>query len=169
MNDVEFTEADRRWMARALSLAKQAEAIGEVPVGAVLVRDGELLGEGFNQPITNSDPTAHAELIALRAACKKEGNYRLPGATLYVTLEPCTMCAGALVHARLQEVVFAAKEPKAGALVSTQDFFSSPQLNHLVACRHGLEAESAGNMLSQFFKRRREERKRSKRSDSNIS
>ena len=162
MKESEFTEDDHAWMQKALALAEQAEAAGEVPVGAVLVRHGELIGEGFNQPITMCDPTSHAELVALRDACKREQNYRLPGATLYVTLEPCTMCAGALVHARIQEVIFAAKEPKAGALVSTQDFFASPQLNHQVLCRHGLKADVASDRLSRFFKRRREERKRKK-------
>lgn len=162
MKESEFTEDDHAWMKRALVLAEKAEAAGEVPVGAVIVRDGKLIGEGFNQPITTCDPTSHAELVALRHACQQEKNYRLPGATLYVTLEPCTMCAGALVHARIQEVVFAAKEPKAGALVSTQEFFTSPQLNHRVLCRHGLEADSASDRLSDFFKRRREERKRKK-------
>ncbi len=162
MNDPAFTEDDYAWMLKALALAEQAEAAGEVPVGAVIVRDGKLIGEGFNQPITTCDPTSHAELVALRSACQQERNYRLPGATLYVTLEPCTMCAGALVHARIQEVIFAAKEPKAGALVSTQNLFSSSQLNHRVLCRHGLMADVASDRLSRFFKRRREERKRKK-------
>ncbi|OUS00254.1 tRNA-specific adenosine deaminase [Gammaproteobacteria bacterium 42_54_T18] len=162
MKEPVFTEDDRAWMQKALVLAEQAEVAGEVPVGAVIVRDGKLIGEGFNQPITTCDPTSHAELVALRHACKQEKNYRLPGATLYVTLEPCSMCAGALVHARIQDVVFAAKEPKSGALVSTQEFFLSPQLNHRVLCRHGLEADTAGDMLSQFFKRRRDEKKRQK-------
>lgn len=154
-----FTDEDRAWMEKALALAEQAEAVGEVPVGAVIVRDGKQIGEGFNQPITTCDPTSHAELVALRAACKAEKNYRLPGAALYVTLEPCSMCAGALVHARIEKVIFAATEPKAGALVSTQQFFSSPQLNHKVLYRHGLAADVSGNKLSAFFKRRRAERK----------
>ncbi|PCJ45499.1 MAG: tRNA adenosine(34) deaminase TadA [Moraxellaceae bacterium] len=155
-----FTEEDHAWMRKALVLAKQAEDLGEVPVGAVIVYDGELIGEGFNQPISTCDPTSHAELVALRAACKKQKNYRLPGATLYVTLEPCAMCAGALVHARICEVIFAATEPKSGALVSTQQFFSMPQLNHTVLSRGGLEAQAASDLLSQFFKRRRQEHKR---------
>jgi len=162
MKEFEFTEDDRAWMEKALLLAERAEAVGEVPVGAVIVRDGVQIGEGFNQPITTCDPTSHAELVALRNACQRENNYRLPGARLYVTLEPCTMCAGALVHARIQEVVFAAKEPKAGALVSTQELFALPQLNHQVLCRHGLMADVASARLSQFFKRRRDERKRKK-------
>ena len=157
-----ITEEDHAWMEKALALAEQAEALGEVPVGAVIVRDGKQIGEGFNQPITTCDPTSHAELVALRAACKAEKNYRLPGATLYVTLEPCSMCAGALVHARIEKVIFAATEPKAGALVSTQQFFSSPHINHKVLCRHGLAAEVASDKLSAFFKRRRAERKNSR-------
>ena len=152
MKGTEFTEDDHVWMQKALALAEQAEAAGEVPVGAVIVRDGKLIGEGFNQPITTCDPTSHAELVALRHACQQEKNYRLPGATLYVTLEPCTMCAGALVHARIQEVVFAAKEPKAGALVSTQEFFASTQLNYHVLCRHVLMVDVARDRLPRSFK-----------------
>lgn len=157
-----FTDTDRQWMQHALVLAQRAEAHNEVPVGAVIVRDGVVIGEGYNQPITTCDPTSHAELVALRQACRRENNYRLPGATLYVTLEPCAMCAGALVHGRISDVVFAALEPKAGALVSTQAFFSSPQLNHTVGLRYGLEADAAGSLLSQFFKRRRKEHKLAK-------
>ncbi|OUS25310.1 tRNA-specific adenosine deaminase [Gammaproteobacteria bacterium 45_16_T64] len=157
-----FTDIDVQWMQRALVLAEQAEAHNEVPVGAVIVRDGVVIGEGFNQPITTCDPTSHAELVALRKACQSEQNYRLPGATLYVTLEPCAMCAGALVHARIAEVVFATLEPKAGALVSTQTFFSASQLNHTITLRHGVESDAASTMLSQFFKRRRDEHKKAK-------
>jgi tRNA(adenine34) deaminase len=108
-------ELDRQFMQQALDQARLAAIAGEVPVGAVLVRDGEVISTGFNQPITNSDPSAHAEMMALRAAAKEESNYRLPGTTLYVTLEPCTMCAGAMLHARVDRVVFGATDPKTGA------------------------------------------------------
>ena len=108
-----------QWMRRALALADRAENEGEVPIGAVVVRDGQLLGEGWNSVISYQDPSAHAEIVALRDAAKLEGNYRLPGATLYVTLEPCTMCAGAMIHARIERLVFAAREPKAGVVCST--------------------------------------------------
>src|SRR3990167_11165131 len=113
------TENHQRWMQRALTLAKQAEKIGEVPVGAVLVFNDEIIGEGYNQPISQCDPTAHAEMIALRQGAKTLGNYRLLGTTLYVTLEPCVMCAGAMVHARISRLVFGAKDPKVGAIIST--------------------------------------------------
>lgn len=144
-------------MRRALALAAQAAEVGEVPVGAVLVREGVLLGEGYNRPITGHDPTAHAEICALRAACQCVGNYRLPGATLYVSLEPCAMCAGAIVHARIDRLVFAATEPKAGAIVSTQRFLEMPQLNYRVCAEGGLRAEEASELLKVFFARRRVE------------
>lgn len=146
-------------MRRALALAADAAAAGEVPVGAVLVRDGVVLGEGYNRPIAGHDPTAHAEICALRAACQFVGNYRLPGATLYVTLEPCAMCAGAIVHARVDRLVFAATEPKAGAIVSTQRFFDMPQLNYRVTVAGGLLADEASELLKTFFARRRAEKK----------
>jgi len=142
-------------MEHALSLAKKAEEHGEVPVGAVIVRDNEIIGEGFNQPISEHDCTAHAEINALRAACDLEQNYRLPDATMYVTLEPCIMCAGAIVHARIKRVVYATKEPKTGAVGSCFDIFNTQQLNHYVHCEHGLlEAESRALLLN-FFKSRR--------------
>ena len=146
---------DQYWMARALELAKQAQQQGEVPVGAVIVRDDEILGEGFNQPISRHDPTAHAEIQALRSACGHVQNYRLPGATLYVTLEPCIMCAGAIVHARIDRVVYATKEPKTGAVGSCFDIFNTQQLNHYVHCEHGVLAEQSSELLRDFFKSRR--------------
>lgn len=146
---------DVRWMAHALALAQQAELQGEVPVGAVLVRDNKILGEGWNQPIVSNDPTAHAEITALRAACLHENNYRLPGATLYVTLEPCLMCAGALVHARIERVVFATTEPKTGAAGSCFDIFNTSALNHQVKCHQGVLAEQSSELLRNFFRARR--------------
>lgn len=142
-------------MTHALELARQAEAEGEVPVGAVIVLDDEVIGEGWNQPIISSDPTAHAEIQALRDACRKMDNYRLPGATLYVTLEPCIMCAGAIVHARLARVVFATQEPKTGAAGSCFDIFNTPELNHRLNCESGLLAEQSSELLRNFFKARR--------------
>lgn len=158
----EFSPADVRWMQHALALAQQAADIHEVPVGAVIVRDGVVLGEGFNHPITGCDPTAHAEVAALRTACSREKNYRLPGATLYVTIEPCAMCAGAIVHARIARVVFGALEPKAGAIVSTQRFFESPQLNHRVEFAGGCLADDCSQLISRFFQSRREQQKKLK-------
>lgn len=146
---------DIRWMAHALALAQQAELQGEVPVGAVIIRDKKILGEGWNQPIVSNDPTAHAEITALRAACQHENNYRLPGATLYVTLEPCLMCAGALVHARIERVVFATAEPKTGAAGSCFDIFNNDKLNHRVISESGILAEQSAELLRQFFQARR--------------
>ncbi len=142
-------------MERALALAEEAAAAGEVPVGAVLVRDGEVLGEGANAPIGGCDPTAHAEVIALRNAARAQANYRLPGAVLYVTLEPCTMCVGALLHARVARVVYAAPEPRAGALHSQLQLAELPHYNHHMQVEGGLEAERAGEMLRSFFRARR--------------
>lgn len=158
--NVPFTPADEDFMRRALELARQGEALDEVPVGAVLVVDGRIAGEGFNAPISRSDPTAHAEIVALRAAAQSLGNYRLDASTLYVTLEPCTMCVGALVHARVERVVFAASEPKAGSLASARRQLESGYYNHVFAWQGGLLAEEAGALLSSFFRRRREEKKR---------
>ena len=142
-------------MQRALELAAQAEAAGEVPVGAVIVREGELIGEGYNQPISLSDPTAHAEVVALRDAAKNENNYRLPNSTLYVTIEPCAMCAGALVHARVSEVVFGAREPRAGAICSQMHLADQPHLNHQLGWQEGVLAEQCSAIMRGFFKRRR--------------
>jgi len=150
------TEAlDQFWMQRALELAQQAEAAGEVPVGAVLVLDEQNIGEGWNQPIVRHDPSAHAEIIALRQAAQRLGNYRLPGATLYVTLEPCVMCAGAMIHARLKRVVFGAYDPKTGAAGSVFDILNSDKHNHKVEVRGGVMADQCGELLSQFFQAKR--------------
>lgn len=142
-------------MTRAIELARVAQEQGEVPVGAVLVRDDVLLAEGYNRPIMNCDPTAHAEIVALRAAATVAGNYRLPGSTLYVTLEPCAMCAGAIIQARVQRVVFGARDPRAGAAGSVFQIFGEPRLNHRPAVTEGVLAENCGALLSDFFRQRR--------------
>jgi len=144
-----------RWMDRALELARRGEARGEVPVGAVLVAAGEVVGEGFNQPISACDPTAHAEIIALRSAADALGNYRLPGSTLVVTLEPCTMCVGALLHARIQCLVFGAREPRAGSVVSQQELLSRECYNHRIEVVEGVREAQCGELLRNFFRRRR--------------
>jgi tRNA(adenine34) deaminase len=146
---------DERWMSEALLLARQAEAAGEVPVGAVLVKDGALLGAGWNQPIGAHDPTAHAEVMALRAAAKDAGNYRLTGTTLYVTLEPCAMCAGAMVHARVARLVYGAADPKTGAAGSVFDLTRTETLNHRLEVEGGVLAEECGGLLKDFFAKRR--------------
>ncbi|GAA0911403.1 tRNA adenosine(34) deaminase TadA [Rothia nasimurium] len=151
-----FTDADRAFMARALELAAHArDAEGEVPVGAVLVLDGQVIGEGWNRNIGLNDPTAHAEIQALRAAGQAVSNYRFPGSTLYVTLEPCAMCAMAMVHARIGRVVFGATDPKTGAAGSVFDTLVSPLHNHRVTVEGGLCADVAGDLLRQFFRARR--------------
>lgn len=143
-------------MHRALVLARKAEAAGEVPVGALLVRRGEVIGEGWNRPIGTHDPSAHAEIVALRDAATRQRNYRLPGSTLYVTLEPCPMCAGAIVHARVDRVVFAATDPRAGAAGSVFDLLpSDSRFNHRVACEGGLLAQESAELLRSFFRARR--------------
>ncbi len=148
--------SDLKWMGQALVLAQRAWDEGEVPVGAVLVRHGEVIGEGWNRPIGGNDPTAHAEIQALRAAGERLGNYRLPGSTLYVTLEPCPMCAGAIVHARVERVVFGATDPRAGAAGSVFDLLPSDQrFNHRTACEGGVLADEAGRLLRDFFRERR--------------
>lgn len=146
---------DELWMTEALNLAREAGAAGEVPVGAVVVLDGQIIGRGFNQPISRHDPTAHAEVVALRDAATRLGNYRLPGATLYVTLEPCMMCAGAMMHARLARVVFGAKDPKTGVAGSVLDLFGEARLNHHAEITGGVRAEECGQLLSSFFAARR--------------
>lgn len=153
---------DEFWMQHALTLADRAEAQGEVPVGAVVVKDDEILGEGWNSPITDNDPTAHAELRALKAAAQKVQNYRVVDATLYVTLEPCAMCAGLIVHARVKRVVFGAWDTKTGAAGSVMQLLQHPALNHQVEITGGVMAEACGDKLSAFFKRRREEKKQAK-------
>ena len=147
---------DQRFMAEALALAAQGAALGEVPVGALLVRDGEVIGSGFNCPISRHDPSAHAEMGAIRAAAEAVQNYRLPGSTLYVTLEPCSMCAGLIVHARIQRVVFGAAEPRAGVALSRGQFFAQDFLNHRVLVEGGVLAEECGAVLKAFFKARRD-------------
>ena len=142
-------------MRQALLLAQQAEQNGEVPVGAVIVLNNQLIGSGWNQPISQRDPTAHAEVVALRAACLQQQNYRLPNSTMYITLEPCIMCAGAIVHARIERVVFAATEPKTGAAGSCFDIFNTNQLNHHVNCEQGVLAEESSKLLRDFFRSKR--------------
>lgn len=146
---------DSHWMERALALAERAAAEGEVPVGAVVVRDGEVIGEGWNRPVSDKDPTAHAEIIALRQAAQRLGNYRLTGASLYVTLEPCLMCAGALVHARITRLVFGANDPKRGAVDSTCHALETPGLNHRIEVTGGVLARRCGERLQAFFRERR--------------
>jgi tRNA(adenine34) deaminase len=142
-------------MQRALVLARRAAEGGEVPVGAVVVLDGRLVGQGYNRPIRAQDPTAHAEIVALRSAAAQLGNYRLTGATLYVTIEPCMMCAGALVHARIARLVFGAREPRAGAVVSTGRLLDQPHLNHRVEVVEGVLAGESATLLREFFASRR--------------
>ncbi len=144
-----------QWMRRALALADRAENEGEVPIGAVLVRDGALLGEGWNQVITSCDPSAHAEIVAMRDAAAMAGNYRLPGAILYVTLEPCTMCVGAMIHARIEKLVFAAREPRAGVVCSTCSMLDEPRYNHRVRWQEGVLADESSARLQAFFQARR--------------
>ncbi|MEE1869758.1 MULTISPECIES: tRNA adenosine(34) deaminase TadA [Pseudomonas] len=146
---------DQEFMRLALELAAQGAARGEVPVGAVLVQHGQVIGRGFNCPISGSDPSAHAEMVAIRAAAQAASNYRLPGSTLYVTLEPCSMCAGLIVHARIARVVYGALEPKAGIVQSQGQFFTQGFLNHRVMFEGGVLAEECGTILSEFFKARR--------------
>ena len=151
-----MTAADhKRWMQRALELADRAAAIDEVPVGALVVRDNQVLGEGWNQVISARDPSAHAEIVALRAAATQVSNYRLSGAMLYVTLEPCTMCAGAMIHARIERLVFAAAEPKAGVVCSRSQLLDEPWFNHRVEWEGGVLAEASSARLQDFFKARR--------------
>ena len=142
-------------MREALGLAAQAAAAGEVPVGAVVVRDGEIVGRGFNRPISSRDPTAHAEIVALREAAERLGNYRLPGCDLYVTLEPCAMCVGAMVHARIARVVFGAADPKTGACGSIVDLPAIAHWNHHGVFSGGLLAEECAALLRGFFAGRR--------------
>lgn len=146
---------DDAFMEMALGEARKAQAAGEVPVGAIVVIDGRVVGAGFNQPIASHDPTAHAEIVALRAAARQAGNYRLTGATLYVTVEPCMMCVGAMVHARVSAVVYGAAEPKAGALVSAQRAHEAPGLNHRLIVRGGVCEDECRALIQGFFKDRR--------------
>lgn len=151
----EQTEIDARFMHRALELAREAEVAGEVPVGAVIVKAGEIIAEGWNRPISTHDPTAHAEIIAMRAAATALQTYRLLDSTLYVTLEPCAMCAGAMVHARIKRVVFAATDPRAGAAGSIFNIVQHSALNHRVNISSGVMAEECATQLRKFFAARR--------------
>jgi tRNA(adenine34) deaminase len=146
---------DERFMDEALGLARAAGERGEVPVGSVVVLDGTIVGRGANAPVSSRDPTAHAEIAALRDAAAHVGNYRLPGATLYVTIEPCAMCAGAILHARIARVVFGAADPKTGACGSVVDLFAEPRLNHHASVVRGVRAAECGALLSAFFAARR--------------
>jgi tRNA(adenine34) deaminase len=146
---------DTAYMQEALKLAAQAAASGEVPVGAVVVKDGVIVGRGWNQPIAGNDPTAHAEVIAMREAGRALGNYRLTDCDLYVTLEPCVMCAGAIMHARIRRLIYGARDPKTGACGSAIDLFAQPKLNHHAEVSSGLLADEAVALLQDFFARRR--------------
>ncbi len=146
---------DRDFMQLALEQAQRAWDLGEVPVGAVVVRDGVVVATGYNQPIGRHDPTAHAEIMALRGAAEKLGNYRLPECELYVTLEPCVMCSGAMLHARLARVVYGASDPKTGACGSVLNLFEQPSLNHQTALEGGVLADECGALLKRFFAERR--------------
>ena len=148
---------DETFMREALTLAIEAEARGEVPVGAVVVKDGVIIGRGFNQPISAHDPAAHAEIIAMRNAAATIGNYRLTGCELYVTLEPCVMCAGTIMHARVTRVVYGASDPKTGACGSVVDLFADAKLNHHASVVRGVLADECGAPLSAFFSKRRQE------------
>jgi tRNA(adenine34) deaminase len=150
-----MVETDLSFMARALDLARAAEAAGEVPVGAVIVKDGAIVGEGWNRPIGSNDPTAHAEIVALRAAAQALGTYRLLDTTLYVTLEPCAMCAGAMVHSRIKRLVYGASDPRAGAAGSVFNIVEHAALNHRLDSQGGVMAEECGTLLRGFFAARR--------------
>ncbi|MDR3491821.1 MAG: tRNA adenosine(34) deaminase TadA [Gammaproteobacteria bacterium] len=150
-----FTERDQYWMQHAIKLAEAAAKNNEVPVGAVLVKDDEIISEGLNSPIYDFDPTAHAEILALREGGKNLGNYRLVNTTLYVTLEPCVMCVGAMIHARIQRLVFGAYDPKAGAIDSAFNLLESKKFNHHFEYQGGLFAQECGKLLQDFFKAKR--------------
>ena len=146
---------DEHWMQLALEQAQLAAANGEVPVGAVLVKDNRLIASGFNQPISSCDPSAHAEIVVLRAAAKMLSNYRLPDTTLYVTIEPCTMCIGAMIHARVKRLVFGAPEPRAGAVISAARLLEGTQFNHRIEVAGGVLAESGAAVMQKFFRDKR--------------
>ena len=150
-----YTPIDREWMTKALLLAEKAGAAGEVPVGAVLVKDGVAVGEGWNRPISTCDPTAHAEVMALRDAASRLENYRLPETTLYVTIEPCTMCVGAILHARVGRIVYGATEPRAGAVESQLQLTDMTHYNHKVEVVGGVLAEECSELISDFFRKKR--------------
>lgn len=158
---------DEYWMQQAIELAAQAASMGEIPVGAIIVSQNQVIGSGFNAPISSNDPTSHAEIVAIRQACAQIENYRLPeDATLYVTLEPCTMCVGALIHSRIKRVVFATTEPKAGSLVSARQLLNSGYYNHVFEFESGCLADECSAQLSAFFKMRREQKRNLKKQDS---
>lgn len=148
-------DVDEKWMQHALALARHAEALDEVPVGAVIVLEDEIVGEGWNQPVSSHDPTAHAEIVALRAAGKHMNNYRLSGADMYITLEPCAMCAGAIVHARLKRVVFAVSDPRSGAAGSVFNILQTDSLNHKVDVASNVLADECKSLIQGFFKQKR--------------
>ena len=148
-------ELDQQYMRMAIEQAQLAAQSGEVPVGAVLVKDGQVISKAFNKPIANHDPSAHAEMLALRQATLAEENYRIPGSTLYVTLEPCAMCSGAVLHARIDRVVYGAPDPKTGAAGSVLDIFASKKINHQTSVEGGIMGEECGQLLRDFFKGRR--------------
>lgn len=150
-----IAESDARHMQRAIQLGQRARDEGEVPVGALVVLNGEVVGEGWNQPIGSRDPSAHAEILALRSAAKNVGNYRLVGATVYATLEPCAMCAGAMVHARIARLVYGVRDPKSGAAGSVFDLLGSSKLNHRVEVTADMLASECGELLRAFFRSRR--------------
>ncbi len=149
------TDQDIKWMQHAIKLARHAESINEVPVGAVIVKNNKIIAEGWNQPITGNDPTAHAEIIALRAAAQSIDNYRIVDTTLYITLEPCAMCAGALIHARVSRVVFGASDPRTGAAGSVFDILNTTKLNHVIEITKGILEKDCAQLLKQFFKNKR--------------
>ncbi len=167
---VEIPFSDEYWMQQAYEQAASAALIGEIPVGAIIVSNNQIIGAGFNAPISLNDPTAHAEIQAIRQACQVLENYRLPDdATLYVTLEPCTMCVGALIHSRIKRVVFGAVEPKAGSLVSARQLLQSGYYNHTFEFEQGCLQEQCSQQLSAFFKLRRAQKKQLKLLEKTIS
>lgn len=150
------SDNENSWMQYALELAKKAEKKGEVPVGAIVVRNGEIIAEGWNQPISANDPTGHAEIVAIRKAVANLGNYRLAGSELYVTLEPCVMCAGAIIHARISRVIFGASDPKTGAAGSVFDILGTDRLNHKVEVLRGIKEDECASILREFFMYKRQ-------------
>lgn len=150
-----FSDFDQHCMQQALQLAQHAASVAEVPVGAVIALDNQIIATGYNQPISSHDPSAHAEIVAIRAAGIQLKNYRLVNTTLYVTLEPCHMCAGALLHARIKRIVYATPDPKAGAIGGAMDLYGAHAWNHKVQCEHGLLAEPSSQLLREFFQARR--------------
>ncbi|MCW8883814.1 MAG: tRNA adenosine(34) deaminase TadA [Motiliproteus sp.] len=162
MSETDDPVLDQQWMSKALTLADHAESLDEVPVGAVVVLDGEIIGRGWNHPISGNDPTAHAEIMALRDAASRVENYRLVGATLYVTIEPCSMCAGALVHSRISRLVFGASEPKSGAVGSASNLLESAWMNYRIEYQGGVLANQCSAKISDFFERRRQQKRQQK-------